>query len=97
MTPTFTDVTDAIHRILTALPHPHDLPGQRCERCQKWLAVFQVAAERRCVGEAVAPYYKRLCAECLTPRERFEIDEGRRVAEMERLSARDLVDYAGNI
>lgn len=50
---------------------------QKCSECNHRAVVFQVLRD--------GPGYDGLCAECLTPRERADIDQQRREAAEARL------------
>lgn len=57
-----------------------------CERCESALAVYQVDV----LGDLI-----KSCDACLEPRERREIEEGRREYEYAKLHPRDVVEAEG--
>ncbi len=88
---TFDDALHAIHHLLTALPRPHDLPGQRCERCGHRQAWFHLTRQPRPYSDEHDITMQRCCAECLTRGERAEIDAARAEAAARALAGEEVV------
>lgn len=77
---TITDPAHLIHALLSEMPRPHDLPDNRCERCCMYLANYHLVRDRRGQTPPFDMTFERVCASCLSPKEKRSIDIGRAMA-----------------